>query len=219
MRILVIEDDDTLREGLKAVLERAGWRPTLTGDGILGDDHLMRETFDLVVLDLGIPGMDGLTILRRMRQRGQSTPTLILSARNQAADRVRGLDLGADDYLSKPFDRDEFEARVRALLRRGKASTIEIGQLTWSLDTHQGWTDGQPLVLTRNEAVVLEALLRSQGRIVTKSALAERIGIDEEPTSDNTVEVFVYRVRRKLEPTGVRIRTVRGLGYLLHADP
>jgi len=218
MRILVVEDDDALREGLRAVLERANHRASVTGDGIDADDRLTHESFDLVVLDLGLPRMDGLTILRRMRKRGQATPTLILSARDQTADRVRGLDLGADDYLSKPFERSEFEARVRALLRRGHGSLAEYGQLKWSWDSHQGWVGESPLVITKSETVVLEALLRAPGRIVTKATLAERAAMDNEPTSDNSVEVYVYRLRRKLEGSGVKIATVRGLGYMLQVD-
>jgi DNA-binding response OmpR family regulator len=217
MRILVVEDDAALRSGLKTVLERAGYRAVVTGDGVEADDCLTQDAFDLVVLDIGLPRMDGLTVLRRMRERGQTTPALILSARNQIADRVRGLDLGADDYLSKPFERDEFEARVRALLRRGRGTTVEYGTLKWSWESHQGWIDDQPLTLTKSEAIVLEALLRTPGRIMTKAALAQRAATDDEPASDNSVEVYIYRLRRKIEPAGLEIKTVRGLGYLLQA--
>ena len=219
MRILVVEDDAALRDGLKTVLERAGHHAAVTGDGVEADDRLTHEAFDLVVLDLGLPHMDGLTVLRRMRQRKQATPALILSARDQIADRVRGLDLGADDYLSKPFDRSEFEARVRALLRRGRGAAAEFGALKWSWESHQGWIGEQALTLTKNETVVLEALLHAPGRIVSKASLAQRASAaDDEPTSDNSVEVYVYRLRRKLEPAGLNIRTVRGLGYSLQAD-
>jgi two-component system, OmpR family, response regulator len=217
MRILVVEDDAALRSGLKTVLERAGYRASVTGDGIEADDRLTQDAFDLVVLDIGLPRMDGLTVLRRMRQRGQTTPALILSARDQIADRVRGLDLGADDYLSKPFERTEFEARVRALLRRGRSNVSETGTLKWSWESHQGWIDDQPLTLTKSEAIVLEALLRTPGRIMTKAALAQRAATDDEPASDNSVEVYIYRLRRKIEPAGLEIKTVRGLGYLLQA--
>jgi len=218
MRILVVEDDAALRDGLKTVLERGGHHASVTGDGVEADDKLTHEAFDLVVLDIGLPRMDGLTVLRRMRQRRQSTPALILSARDQIADRVRGLDLGADDYLSKPFDRTEFEARVRALLRRGRDASAEFGALKWSWESHQGWIGEQPLALTKNETIVLEALLQAAGRIITKASLAQRAAADAEPTSDNSVEVYVYRLRRKLEPAGLKIRTVRGLGYSLQVD-
>jgi len=217
MRILVVEDDAALRGGLKTVLERAGYRALVTGDGMEADDWLMQDAFDLVVLDIGLPRMDGLTVLRRMRQRGQTTPALILSARDQIADRVRGLDLGADDYLSKPFERAEFEARVRALLRRGRGTVSEYGKLRWSWESHQGWIDEQPLTLTKSESILLEALLRTPGRIMTKAALAQRAATDDEPASDNSVEVYIYRLRRKIEPAGLGIKTVRGLGYLLQA--
>src|SRR5215510_11906145 len=157
MRILVVEDDAALRDALKTVLDRAGHQAAVTSDGIEADDRLAHEAFDLVVLDIGLPRMDGLTVLRRMRQRKQATPALILSARDQIVDRVRGLDLGADDYLSKPFDRNEFEARVRALLRRSRGAMAEFGALQWSWETHQGWIAEQPLALTKNETIVLEA--------------------------------------------------------------
>jgi DNA-binding response OmpR family regulator len=218
MRILVVEDDAALRDGLRTVLERAGHHASVIGDGIEADDRLTREAFDLVVIDIGLPRMDGLTVLRRMRQRKQATPALILSARDQIVDRVRGLDLGADDYLSKPFDRTEFEARVRALLRRGRSAVIEVGGLRWSWESHQGWIGEQPLTLTRNETIVLEALLHSVGRIISKASLAQRAAADDEPTSDNSVEVYIYRVRRKLEPAGLKIKPVRGLGYSLQID-
>jgi DNA-binding response OmpR family regulator len=219
MRILVVEDDAALRDGLKAVLERAGHHASVTGDGVEADDRLAHDSFDLVVLDIGLPNMDGLTVLRRMRQRKQFTPALILSARDQIADRVRGLDLGADDYLSKPFDRTEFEARVRALLRRAHGADAEFGTLRWSWESHQGWIAEQPIALTKNETVVLEALLSAAGRIVTKASLAQRAAADDEPTSDNSVEVYIYRLRRKIEPAGLTIKTVRGLGYSLQVGP
>ncbi len=218
MRILVVEDDAALSDGLRTVLERAGHHAAVSGDGVDADDRLAREAFDLVVLDIGLPRMDGFTVLQRMRQCRQATPALILSAHDQIADRVRGLDLGADDYLGKPFERAEFEARVRALLRRGRGTAAEIGALKWSWESHQGWIDGQPLTLTRNETIVLEAMLHAGGRIVSKASLAQRAAADDEPTSDNSIEVYVYRLRRKLEPAGLRIKTVRGLGYSLQAE-
>ena len=219
MRILVVEDDAALRDGLRTVLERAGHHASVTGDGVDADDRLSHEAFDLVVLDIGLPRMDGLTVLRRMRQRKQATPALILSARDQTVDRVRGLDLGADDYLSKPFDRNEFEARVRALLRRGRGTVAEFGGLKWSWESHQGWIgEDQPLTLTKNETIVLEALLHAVGRIISKASLAQRAAADDEPTSDNSVEVYIYRLRRKIEPAGLKIKTVRGLGYSLQVD-
>jgi two-component system, OmpR family, response regulator len=215
MRILVVEDDAALQNGLKLVVERAGHRATVAGDGVTADALLADEPFDLVVLDLGLPRMDGLTVLRRLRQRNQSMPVLILTARDGTADRVNGLDAGADDYLNKPFERSEFEARVRALLRRAQGTAVNFGGLKWSWETHQGWIDGQVLILTKAEVALLEALLQAPGRILTKSGLARRLASDDDSASDNTVEVYVYRLRRKLEPAGVQIKTVRGLGYLM----
>lgn len=215
MRILVVEDDSALQSGLKIVLERAGHRATVLGDGLLADERLHQEAFDLVVLDLGLPRMDGLTVLRRLRQREPTLPVLILSARDRTEDRVHGLDAGADDYLDKPFERAEFEARVRALLRRGRGATLELGGLRWSSAAQQGWIDDVDMNLTKNEAALLDALLQARGRILSKAVLATRCGADDRSASDNSVEVYVYRLRRKLEAAGLEIKTVRGLGYLL----
>jgi DNA-binding response OmpR family regulator len=179
----------------------------------------MATNYDAVILDLGLPDGDGLSWLQTIRRENQQTPVLILTARDGTQTVIEGLNLGADDYLSKPFDRSEFEARVRALLRRGRGAAAEFGALTWSWESHQGWIGEQALTLTKNETVVLEALLHAPGRIVSKASLAQRASAaDDEPTSDNSVEVYVYRLRRKLEPAGLNIRTVRGLGYSLQAD-
>jgi DNA-binding response OmpR family regulator len=218
MHILVVEDDPALQIGLDELLQRAGHRVTVVGDGILADDLIKEGSHDLVVLDLGLPGMDGLVVLRRMRQRKQTTPVLILSARDRASDRVEGLDAGADDYLDKPFERGEFEARVRALLRRTGSGLSQIGRISWSAETNQVWVDGLDLNLTRYDATVLLALLQRAGRIMTKAALAQRLAIDEQDVSDNAVEVYIYRLRTKLKGTGATIRTVRGMGYVLELD-
>lgn len=217
MHILVVEDDPSLQRGLLEVLERAGHTVRTVGDGADADALLADESFDLVVLDLGLPGLDGLVVLRRLRQRQRTVPVLILSARDRTEDRVRGLDAGADDYLDKPFERSEFEARVRALLRRGQSSTTQFAGLTWSSDTRQAWAGDADLNLTRSEAALLEALLHSRGRILSKGSLAQRLGADDSGASDNSVEVYIYRLRRKLAPAGAGIRTVRGLGYVLEA--
>ncbi len=218
MRILVVEDDAALQAGVRDVLERAGHQVVVCGDGIQADLAIEDDAFDLVVLDLGLPGMDGLEVLKRMRQRQQSTPVLILSARDRTRDRVAGLDAGADDYLDKPFERTEFEARVRALLRRRSGGLLQAGRLSWSPENGQVWLDGADLNLTRNDASLLLALLQQPGRILTKAALARRLAPSDQSASENSVEVYVYRLRKKLSNAGLTIRTVRGLGYVLEVE-
>lgn len=214
MRILLAEDDPTLRTGLGQVLVAAGHSAVTVADGAHADTLLATESFDLVVLDLGLPELDGLDVLARLRRRRQTVPVLILSARDRMEDRVRGLDGGADDYLSKPFDLPEFEARVRALLRRGQGAGVQIGLLEWDQEARQGRIGANGMALSRHETVMLEALLKSPGRIVAKEELARRIGAGE-IAADNKVEVYIHRLRRKLQQAEVEIHTVRGLGYLL----
>ena len=215
MRVLLIEDDLTLQRGLAQVLADAGHQAVVTGDGGHADALLATESFDLVVLDLGLPGMDGIDVLERMRGRRQTTPVLILSARDRTLDRVHGLDRGADDYMTKPFELSEFEARVRALLRRGQGATLRIGRLEWFWDRREVAVDGAVLPFSRHEINLLEALLRTPGRVVAKNTLANLLGEDGAAAGDNMVEVYIHRLRRKLADSGVEIGTVRGIGYRL----
>jgi len=215
MRVLLAEDDLILQRGLKQTLRDAGHQAIVVSDGMHADTLLRTEPFDLVVLDLGLPRLDGIAVLERLRRRGQSTSVLILSARDRTEDRVRGLDTGADDYMCKPFDLAEFEARVRAFARRGRISSIRLAALEWSWEHRAGQIGGEELELLKNEVTILEALLQNPGKIVPKDVLARRIGDEESSAGDNTVEVYIHRLRRKLAPAGVEIRTIRGLGYLL----
>lgn len=219
MRILLAEDDPTLQRGLAQALHDTGHVTVAACDGAAADLLLATESFDLLVLDLGLPKMDGLVVLERLRRRRQSLPVLILSARDQTNDRVLGLDRGADDYLTKPFELSEFEARVRALLRRGQAGTVRMGSLAWSWESREATVDHVTIGLTRHEANLLEALIQTSGRTVTKATLAQLLGESGIAAEDNLVEVYVHRLRRKLGGTGVEIRTVRGLGYRLQEGP
>ena len=215
MRVLLVEDDPTLQRGLRDTLYGAGHQAVVTGDGDHADTLLAAELFDLVVLDLGLPRLDGLAVLERLRRRRKTTPVLILSARHRTEDRVKGLDTGADDYMAKPFELSEFEARVRALLRRGQSASVQLGKLEWCLETRQGRIAGATLLLSEHETAIVECLLHVPGRIVRKAELAQRLGHADAAAGDNLVEVYVHRLRRKLALAGVEIRTVRGVGYVL----
>lgn len=178
-------------------------------------------SYDAMLLDLGLPRREGLEVLRNLRRRGMSLPVMILTARDTVEDRVRGLDAGADDYLLKPFSLDELLARLRALLRRahGVADTrIRMGQLCFDSIRRQASVNDSPLVLSAREVEVLEILIHHAGRVAAKEAIADRLANWGEGVGENAVEVYIHRLRRKLEGSGVGIRTLRGLGYLLEVE-
>lgn len=219
MRLLVAEDEPLLASQLKTALESAGYVVDVALDGLDAQHQGMTEPYDLVVLDLGLPARDGLSVLRAWRESGRQMPVLILTARDNWHDKVAGIDAGADDYLTKPFHLEELQARVRALLRRagGHASTdIRCGPLT--LDTRQTRVllDDVPLDLTSHEYRVLAYLMMHQGEVVSRSRLVEHIYAQDFDRDSNTIEVFIARLRRKI-PAAL-IQTVRGLGYRLGAD-
>jgi two-component system OmpR family response regulator len=218
MRILIVEDDPVLSDGLIRSLRGSDYAVDAAIDGGEADHILAAHSYDLVILDLGLPKLEGYEVLRRLRRRGSKTPVLILTALDTLDDRVKGLDLGGDDYLTKPFDLPELEARVRALIRRGHSgggSLLSHGTLTLDTAGRRAMLDGEPLELSAREIGVLEVLMLRSGRVVNKDQLAEELyGWDEE-VGANAIEVYVHRLRRKLEPAGVTIRTIRGLGYLL----
>lgn len=218
MRILIAEDDAILADGLTRSLRQSGYVVDRVGTGIEADGAVTRGEFDLLILDLGLPKMGGLEVLRRLRARKSRLPVLILTALDGVNDRVRGLDLGADDYLAKPFALSELEARVRALTRRGAAgvgSVLRHGDLSYDQAGKMTELRGKPIELSARETGLIEILLQRAGRIVSKEQLVEHLCEWGEEVSTNAIEVYVHRLRKKLEPGGVRIATVRGLGYCL----
>ncbi|WZB61403.1 response regulator transcription factor [Achromobacter xylosoxidans] len=219
MRVLVIEDDTTLGHALQEFLADQGYAVDwLTeGDRVLG--ALAGQPYDLLLLDLNLPGMSGLDVLRQLRQDGNQVPVLILTARDGIDDRVAGLDAGADDYVTKPFELPELAARVRAFGRRraGQAQPlIEVGPL--SFDTVGRVKSGQRLALSVRELSVLEMLMARVGRVVTKRQIVNSLSAWDADFSENAVEVYVYRLRKRLEGTGASIQTVRGFGYMLDVE-
>ena len=217
MRILLVEDDKVLADALSRALVQSAHAVDIVATGEDADNALALGIYDLAVLDIGLPGLSGLDVLQRLRARKSTLPVLMLTALDALEDRVRGLDLGADDYLAKPFDLPELEARVRALLRRGSNSTpyLEHGLLRFDTVGRRVFYDKRPLELSPRELAVLELLLMRAGRVVSKEQLVNHLYGWEDDVGDNAIEVNVYRLRKKLEPLGCEIRTVRGMGYLM----
>ena len=218
MRILVVEDDAVLAAALTRALNQTAYAVDLAENGEDANRSLDSAAYDLVVLDLALPKVDGLAVLRRLRDRRSRVPVLVLSARDSLDDRVKGLDLGADDYMTKPFDLPEFEARVRALLRRGQQQSTNLlrhGRLQLDLEARRVFHDGRPIDFSMREFAVMEILMSRQGRVVTKEQMHDRLFGWGEDVGSNAIEVCVHRVRKKLEPYGIEIRTVRGMGYLI----
>jgi len=221
MRLLLVEDNPELADWLGRALSAAGHAVDLARDGVEADQLLAYEPYALVILDIGLPRMDGFEVLKRLRRRGSRVPVLVLTAQSGIDDRVQGLDLGADDYLGKPFELAELEARTRALLRRSQgreAGPLACGQLLFEPQARRVTVAGEPLALTPRELAVLEVLLYRQGKPVTKDTLAEQIVRLDQDLSPDAMEIYVHRLRKKLAGSGVRIATLRGLGYLLDAD-
>jgi two-component system response regulator TctD len=221
VRILLVEDHPQLAESVAQALKGAGWTVDVLHDGVAADLALASEDYALAILDIGLPRLDGFQVLARLRERGKTLPVLMLTARGEVKDRVHGLNLGADDYLAKPFELSELEARVKALLRRsllGGERQQRCGDLVYDLDTRRFLLKDEILSLTSREQAVLAALITRPGRVMSKEQLASQVfGLDEEASPD-AIEIYVHRLRRKLEGSRVRIVTFRGLGYLLEAQ-
>jgi two-component system response regulator TctD len=218
MRILLVEDSRQLANWLAKTLRRENYAVDCVHDGEDADYALRTQDYALVILDLSLPKLGGMEVLRRLRARGNDVPVLILTANDTIAGRVSGLDGGADDYLSKPFDINELEARIRAQLRRNsnrKNPVVEIGALAFDSNSRQFTLAGAELALTPRERAVLEMLITRQGKPVAKAALAEALFGFDDDVNPSAIEIYVHRVRKKLETSNVGIVTMRGLGYLL----
>lgn len=218
MRILVAEDDLTLADGLSRSLRQAGYAVDHVASGHDADLALHNHNYDLLILDLGLPKVAGLDVLRSLRGRGDKLPVLILTAADSIEQRVRGLDIGADDFMAKPFNLSELEARVRALVRRsvGSASALQrFGALTYDQASRTAMLNDAPLELSARELGVLEILLQRAGRLVSKDQLVDHLCEWGEEVSHNAIEVYVHRLRKKVEGNDLHIATVRGLGYCL----
>jgi two-component system OmpR family response regulator len=218
MRILVAEDDAILAEAVARSLRQSGFAVDWVNNGTEAEAALATQTFDLLILDLGLPKQSGLDVLKRLRGGSSRLPVLILTALDGVHDRVRGLDAGADDYLAKPFDVAELEARARALTRRGMVGSptvMQHGALAYDQVGRVARLKGEPLELSAREISLLEIFMRRPGRMVSKDHLVSHLCEWGEEVSPNAIEVYVHRLRKKLEPGGVRILTVRGLGYSL----
>jgi two-component system OmpR family response regulator len=218
MRILIVEDDPSLASGLGRILEAEGYAVDLTSRGEQAVEAARQERFDLVILDIGLPGMDGFEALRRLRGAEHRVPVLVLTARDTVNDRVHGLDLGADDYMAKPFAMPELTARVRALIRRSQAQTgprVTHGPLMLDTVARRAYLSGEPLELAAREWAVLEVLLGRVEKIVSKESIIQAVAGWDEELSPNAIEVYISPLRSKLERAGIKIRTVRGFGYML----
>jgi two-component system OmpR family response regulator len=216
LRILIAEDDEVLADGLSRSLRAAGYAVDVVGSGQAADSALAAQPFDVLILDLGLPGLPGLEVLRRLRARNAKVPVLILTAADSVELRVKGLDLGADDYMAKPFALSELEARVRALTRRslaGGQAVLRNGALALDPAGRVATLNEVPLELSARELGLLEILISRPGRLVSKEQLVDHLCEWGEEVSTNAIEVYVHRLRKKIEPGGIRIVTVRGLGY------
>jgi two-component system OmpR family response regulator len=218
VRILIAEDDSSIAQALQFALTQVGYAVDVVSDGAAADEALRSHAFALLILDLGLPRLDGLEVLRRLRRRNTAIPVLILSAREKADEKATGLDLGADDYLAKPFSVTELQARVRALLRRGQGAAsplMSYGDLSFDTIGRTASLKGHTLPLSMHETGVLEALLNRFGRVVSKEQLVEQLYNYDKDVSQNTIEVYVHRVRKKINGAGVIVRTLYGRGYMI----
>jgi two-component system OmpR family response regulator len=217
MNLLLAEDDALLADALQQQLLNAAFKVEWAENGAVAEYLLKKHDFDIAILDLGLPLVDGLTVLKRVREAGRGLPILVLTALDALEHRVAGLQAGADDYLTKPFDFPELEARLHALLRRSRpgGAPVQLRGLLLDRTARRASVAGQPLELSPREWTLLELLLTERDRVVSKAQITAAWGADD----GGTIEVYVHRLRKKLEGSGLAVRTVRGLGYLLEALP
>ncbi len=218
MRILVVEDNVELAQWLVRTLRKEQYTVDGINNGVDADFALSSEKYNLIILDLALPRLDGKEVLRRLRARNDATPVLVLTANNTIQSRVSELDQGADDYMIKPFEIEELEARIRVLLRRSSGQTspvIACGDLSYNTNTRELCVSNQPVALTPRERAVLDLLLRKVGTTVTKNSLAQSLFSLDEAISIDAIEIYIHRLRKKLEHSSAKIMTLRGLGYLI----
>lgn len=223
MRLLIVEDEEDLAGLMKANLHRAGFAVDVAGTAEDAGAALAAQTYDAVLLDLGLPDDDGLTVLSDLRNRRDATPVIVVTARDRVAERVRGLNAGADDYLVKPFAHEELLARINAVLRRpggALGAKLDLADLAFDTASREATVNGAPLVIPRRESAVLETLLRRAGRVVARDVLESAVYAFGEEVESNALEAHVSRLRRRLADAGagVRIHVVRGVGYLIQAE-
>lgn len=221
MRVLVVEDNLDLATSIVTSIEQMQHAVDTIDNGLQAEQMLRSEPYDLVVLDLNLPGQDGLQVLKKIRQHGIELPVLILTARADTDSRVKGLDLGADDYLTKPFHLAELDARVRALLRRHMATSspiIRLAELSFDTSSKQAWYKDDELDLTKRERGVLEILIANRNKVLSKRQIVDHLFSFHQDVSESAVEIYVHRLRKKLTIPGISIKTIRGLGYSLAVD-
>lgn len=218
MKILIVEDDRLLANGLRMALQNTGYKVESASDGEDADILISTNNYDLVVLDLGLPGIDGLEVLSRLRKRFCTTPVLILSARNDLKDLVHGLNSGANDYLTKPFELEELQARIRALLRKehwGNMNEVQHGNLSFDTVERKFYVGEKELELLPRELTVLELLFKKAGRTIKKQTIIDELTELDLELSDNALDIMIHRLRKKVEDSQCIIRTIRGMGYIL----
>lgn len=218
MRLLLAEDDEFFANALRLGLESKGYNVDAVRTGTEASSALKLSTYDILVLDLGLPEIDGSQVLKELRADGNPVPVIVVTARDAVSDRIAGLDLGANDYLTKPFDFGELEARIRALLRKnvwGNRMEIEHGPIRFVINTRELFINDELAEFTQREVAVLELLLKRAGKLVGKRLFVEHVATWEEEPSENAIEIVIHRLRRKLEGTQIKIRTIHGFGYLL----
>jgi two-component system OmpR family response regulator len=220
MKILIVEDDDAVAKSVSAALSQASFVVERCTAGLEAQNALERRAYDAVVLDLALPDIDGTEVLKKIRGEGNTTPVLVLTAKDSVESLVNGFELGADDYVTKPFDLIEVEARLRALIRRkhmAAGEEIRIGNLRFDTKGKRVFVREAPIDLGSRELEVLEILMLNAGRVVSKEQILQRISSLADELGTNAVEVYVHRLRKKITDSGLDLRTIRGLGYLLEA--